>query len=254
MITDVHEERLLITSDTHIGSYFCDAGQRLVRFLEYACKNGYNVCFNGDGIDVLHTSLRKITRETATFLSDFRRTAGDNNITIYYTVGNHDIVLEHYMADWGQVHLVPFLNVKSGQKRFRVEHGHLYDPFFVRHPDLQDALTRLAYYACRIHPAWYHWYKRYYVMKYRLKYKLLGPGKALPSSLITSREGPAFMDAAEELARRGFDAVIFGHTHNPGVLPLEETSASYFNTGSWFDQPYYVEINHGEIELKPWPV
>jgi UDP-2,3-diacylglucosamine pyrophosphatase LpxH len=254
MITSVREERLLITSDTHVGSYFCNAGRPLARFLEYACTNHYNVCFNGDGIDILHTSLGKITHETSGFLSEFRRIVAHNNITIYYTVGNHDIVLEHYLADWGQVHLVPFLNVTSGRKRYRIEHGHLYDPFYSNHPGLMDAAGRLGYYVCRIHPAWYHWYKRYLVMKYQLKYKLGRKDEEGPSSLIKSGEGLSFFEAAEELARRGFDAVILGHTHCPGVFPLKGVQASYFNTGSWFDQPYYVEIDHGEIELKPWPV
>ena len=53
MITDVREERLLVTSDTHIGNLFCDARRGLIRLLEYARANGYNVCINGDGIDVL---------------------------------------------------------------------------------------------------------------------------------------------------------------------------------------------------------
>lgn len=254
MITNVREDRLLITSDTHIGSYFCNAGQPLNRFVEYACANHYNICFNGDGIDVLHTSLGKITHDTSRFISDFRRIIADRAITIYYTVGNHDIVLEHYLADWGQVHLVPFLNVTSGSKRFRVEHGHLYDPFYSSHPRLMDAAGRVAYYLCRIHPAWYHTYKRYLVMKYQLKYKFGRKDTAIMKRLITSGEGLSFFEAAEELARRGFDAVIFGHTHSEGVFPLRGTQALYMNTGSWFNQPYYVEIDHGEIELKPWPI
>ncbi|HEX5474618.1 MAG TPA: metallophosphoesterase [Vicinamibacterales bacterium] len=253
MITNVREERLLITSDTHIGSYFCNARPHLVPFLEYAAAGGYNVCFNGDGIDVLHTSLRKITAETAALLADTQRVLQKYPaLTIYYTVGNHDIILEHYMAEWSRMRLVPFLNVLSGDKRYRVEHGHLYDPFFIRHPDLQNAMTRFSYYLCRLHPAWYHWFKRYHTAKLRLKRRLFGGN--VDETLIEGGEGPAFVEAAGELAQRGFDAVVFGHTHNENVLPLKGTEAVYYNTGSWFGQPYYVEIDHGAIALKPWRI
>jgi UDP-2,3-diacylglucosamine pyrophosphatase LpxH len=253
MILNVQEERLLITSDTHIGSFFCHARPGLVRFFDYACTHKYNICINGDGIDVLHTSLPKITSETAIFLRDFRRVFDDAGITVYYTIGNHDIILEHYLADWGRLRLVPFLNVSSGNKRIRIEHGHLYDPFFMKHPDMQDALTRFGGLVCRIYPPWYHWYKIYGVLRYRYIYRLLGRNGAQGGGLMQHGEGPAYVEAAEELSRRGFDAVIFGHTHHPGVLPLNESKASYINTGSWFSQPYFVEINCGEITLKPWP-
>ena len=62
MNTDVREEKLLVTSDAHIGSLFCDARSGLIRFLEYARAHGYNVCINGDGIDVEYTTLREFTQ------------------------------------------------------------------------------------------------------------------------------------------------------------------------------------------------
>ena len=98
MITDVRENRLLVTSDPHIGHLFCDARRGLVRWLEYACAHNYNVCINGDGIELQYTSLRRFTTETAAVLRDIRRIASE--ITIYYTIGNHDIILEHYLGDW----------------------------------------------------------------------------------------------------------------------------------------------------------
>jgi UDP-2,3-diacylglucosamine pyrophosphatase LpxH len=252
MIVDVQEDRLLVTSDAHLGSFFCNARPGMIRFFEYACANHYNVCINGDGIDVLHTSLPRIVRETADFLREFRRFADEANITIYYTIGNHDLVLEHYLADWGPLRLVPFLNLKSGNRRIRIEHGHLYDPFFSRHPDMQDALTRFGGLICRIYPPWYHWYKIYGVVKYQYLGKLTGKNGPNPNANLQRGEAPPYIEAAEELARRGFDAVVFGHTHHPGVQSINGNRAKYFNTGSWFNQPYFIEINHGEIALQPW--
>ena len=123
MITEVRERRLLVTSDSHVGNLFCDARRGLVRFLEYACANKYNVCVNGDGIDVQYTSLRHFTVETSALMRDVVRLTSE--ITVYYTIGNHDFILEHYLGSWGGLKLVPFLNVTSGNTRIRIEHGHV---------------------------------------------------------------------------------------------------------------------------------
>jgi len=250
VIGDVREERLIVTSDTHIGSYFCDARRGLIRLLDHARDGGYNVCINGDGIDVLHTSLMRMTVEASALLRDIRRIAAD--ITIYYTIGNHDIILEHAVGDWGGIRLVPFLNVRSGDRRIRVEHGHLYDPFLTKYPELQPALTRFIGWICRAYPPWFTWEERIKHVRYRDLPRLLGRRTVSRSGVELPHENPAFLDGAEELARRGFDAVVFGHTHHAGVLPLNGGAAQYFNTGAWARGPHYVVIDHGHIELRPW--
>ncbi|MGZ3691103.1 MAG: UDP-2,3-diacylglucosamine diphosphatase, partial [Pseudobdellovibrio sp.] len=64
-------------------------------------------------------------------------------------------------------------------------------------------------------------------------------------------EMPQFKEAAEELSRRGFDAVVFGHTHHAGTSQLE-SGAVYMNPGSWMLSTHYVEIQNGSIHLKEW--
>lgn len=251
MITDVREDRLLVTSDTHIGNFFCDARRGLVRLLDYACAHKYNVCINGDGIEVQYTSLRRFTMETAALLRDLHRVAAE--ITIYYTIGNHDIILEHYLGDWGGLRLVPFLNVSSGTKRIRIEHGHLYDRSLMTRPDLHHGIRRFFCYLCRIYPPGFYWHQKYQVVRYRYVRRLLGRDRHLLDSPMTRDVSSSFHEAAEDLAQRGFDAVIFGHTHRHGVLALNGNRARYLNTGSWFNQPHYIVINDGDVELRPWP-
>jgi UDP-2,3-diacylglucosamine pyrophosphatase LpxH len=251
MITDVRENRLLVTSDTHVGSLFCDARRGLVRWLDYACAHKYNVCINGDGIEVQYTSLTRFTTETAALLRDIRRLASE--ITIYYTIGNHDIILEHYLGEWGGLRLVPYLNVSSATKRIRIEHGHLYDTSLMTRPDLRYGLRRFFCFLCRMYPPGFHSYQMYETLRYRYLRRLLGHDRHLLDSPVTRDVSPSFHEAAEDLAQRGFDAVIFGHTHRHGVLPVNGNRARYFNTGSWFDQPHYVVIDNGEVELRPWP-
>ena len=250
MITDVREPRLLVTSDTHIGNLFCDARRGLVRLLEYARAHNYNLCINGDGIDVEYTSLSRFTKETAALLRDLRRIAGET--TIYYTIGNHDIILEHYLGDWGGLRLVPFLNVSSGTKRIRIEHGHLYDPGLMTRPDLPHGFRRVLAFMCRIYPPGFYWHEKFERMQYRYGRRLLGRDRHLLDSPMTRDVSASFYEAAEDLAQRGFDAVIFGHTHYHGVMPVNGNRARYLNTGSWFNQPHYIVIEEGEVELRPW--
>jgi UDP-2,3-diacylglucosamine pyrophosphatase LpxH len=251
MITDVREERLLVTSDSHVGSLFCDARRGLIRFLEYARGHGYNVCINGDGIDTEYTSLRAFTAETSAFLRDLRRVTSD--MTVYYTVGNHDILLEHYVGDWGRLHLVPFLNVSSGSSRIRIEHGHLYDPSMMTDPNLHHGIRQFLCALCRMYPPGYFWHEKYQRVRFRYFRRLLGQDRHALASAATRDISPAFLDAAEELARRGFDAVVFGHTHYAGELPINRNRARYLNTGSWFRDPHYVTIDNGAVTLRPIP-
>ena len=250
MKTDVAERRLLVTSDTHVGNLFCNARPELVRFLDYARANRYNVCINGDGIDVQYTTLKKLAVETAALVRELRRITAD--ITVYYTIGNHDIILEHYVGDWGGLRLVPFLNVTSGSKRIRIEHGHLYDPSLMTRPDLHHGIRRFFALLCRMYPPGYHWHANYEIFRYRYVRRLLGQDRQWLDSPATRDQSPSFVEAAQELAQRGFDDVIFGHTHYPGVVPLNGR-ARYINTGSWFGQPHYVVINECAVDLKPWP-
>lgn len=250
MITEVREERLIVTSDTHIGSFFFDARVGLIRLLDHARAEGYNVCINGDGIDVLHSSLMKMTMEASSLLKELRRIA--EQTTIYYTIGNHDIILEHYLGDWGGIRLVPFLNVRSGDKRIRIEHGHLYDPFLMKHPDLQPALTKLIGWCCRVYPPWFQWEERIKQIRYSRLSRLRGRRNATRSGIELHDENPSFLEAAEELAQRGFDTVIFGHTHHPGITSINGNGATYVNTGAWSRQPHYAVIETGRVELRPW--
>ena len=68
---------------------------------------------------------------------------------------------------------------------------------------------------------------------------------------VWKRKLPANKWFAQGLAAS--QTVIFGHTHYPGIVPLDGRQARYINTGSWFGQPHYVAIDDGNVQLKTWP-
>ena len=62
-------------------------------------------------------------------------------------------------------------------------------------------------------------------------------------------EPASFYGAASGIEARGFDGVIFGHTHHPGSAALPY-GGRYVNPGSWMLNSKFVQIENGKIELK----
>jgi UDP-2,3-diacylglucosamine pyrophosphatase LpxH len=52
------------------------------------------------------------------------------------------------------------------------------------------------------------------------------------------------------LLGRGFDVVIFGHTHHAEQISLP--SGMYVNAGNWMKGSTYVDIDRGEVQLRTW--
>ena len=242
MRTNVREERLIIISDLHLGNPFFHSKRPITEFLNYVKGTNYSLCINGDGLDIAQTSITKLALEVPEIITQLMQIAYIGH-RVYYVVGNHDLVFEHFIVARGGFHVVPFLNVLSGEKRIRVEHGHLYDPFFVKHPILYELSTKVSGYILNIHPGAYRlllaWERmRSKFERYNIKGGIVG-------------EPPAFHKAVRELAQRGFDVVIFGHTHHKGVVDLGD-GKTYINSGSWLAGTPYIQVDQGKVELKSW--
>lgn len=240
MITSIKATQLVVISDLHLGNPFSDAKKQVIPFLKWAAAKGYDICINGDGLEIAQSSFNKIAFDVPELfrtLGDIRRKGRE----IYYITGNHDIALEHFLEDWGMMKVSPFLNVQSGESRIRIEHGHIYDPFFVKYPRLYEFLTHSAGYLLKIHPQLYKLWISFE--------KMCSKFRARKTGIIG--EHPNFREAAEELSRRGFDAIVFGHTHHPGVKDLKGGSR-YLNPGSWMLSTHYVLIENGSVNLKEW--
>jgi UDP-2,3-diacylglucosamine pyrophosphatase LpxH len=240
VITNIESDRLVVISDLHLGNPFSTSRAQVIDFLHWAANSGYDVCINGDGLEMAQASLKSLVRDVPDFFQALSALARKGR-RAFYIVGNHDMVLENFLDNWGGVQVVPFLNVRSGAKRIRIEHGHLYDPFFVNHPELYEFLTWFGGFFLKIHPKFYKIWIRF--EKFRL-------GRRFKKTGIVG-EPPQFKEAALELARRGFDTVIFGHTHHIGESELGP-SWRYINPGSWMLTTHYVAIENGSAELKLW--
>ena len=243
MITEIRDQKLVVISDLHLGNPFSKAKNPTVEFFHWAAREGCDIVINGDGFEIAQVSFSKIARDVPEVFHAIKSFTGSGR-NLYYVIGNHDIVLENFLNDWGGFKMAPFLNVWSGDKRIRIEHGHLYDPFFANHPELYEILTMLAGIPLALSPSLYKVWIAF--EKFKSKYLTRKvSGASIPG------EAPAFREAAIELSQRGFDAIVFGHTHHAGYAKLPNGS-DYYNTGSWLIGTPYLEVNEGKLELKFW--
>ena len=247
MITEIRNRKLVVISDLHLGNPFSKAKNPTVEFLHWAARYDYDVVINGDGFEIAQVSFSKIARDVPEVFHALK-TFTSKGLNVYYVIGNHDIALENFLNDWGGFKMAPFLNVWSGSLRIRVEHGHLYDPFFVKHPRMYEFLTWAAGLALHVHPSLYRAWIKFEELKSRYFWRSARVG---PHGVGIKGEHAAFREAAIELSRRGFDAVVFGHTHHAGTAELPE-GRRYFNTGSWLMGTPFLEINDGQMKMQRW--
>lgn len=239
MNVDVQSERLVIISDLHIGNPFCEISDDLIAFMHQVREEGYDLCINGDGFDIMQTSVTQMINELPSFIGAMRRYHRDGQ-NIFYVVGNHDLPLEEMISAFEGITFCPFVNLTSGNQRIRIEHGYLYDPDFVKNPERYEKLVHLAGYFLKVAPKLYNVWIRYEKFKNRKQTDHDG----------LDGEPREFFIAVKELCDRGFDSVIFGHTHHPGSV-IEE-GLSYHNTGSFMIEPTYALVESGNITLRQW--
>ena len=242
MILEAEVDRLFVISDLHLGNPVSTAAKRVLPFIDHVAEQGASVCINGDGFDMLQTSFKRIVSSGVPVL-DRLRAISEGGGHVYYVVGNHDLVLEHFLDSVLPFSLSPFLNVVSGDARIRIEHGHVYDPFFMKYPDLYALATHLAGLALFMRADVYRLWTR-------LADRADQRRRARAGDDLTAAS--YCHGAAEMLLQRGFDAVLFGHTHN--AEHVEMPSGTYVNTGNWLQSRTYVEIDHGKVDLKRWDV
>ena len=252
MKTSVRESRLLVVSDVHMGNRLHRTRRAFTEFVEFALEHRYSICINGDGIDLAQLSLSLLVADITPSLGLFLK-FWENDLRIYYTVGNHDIALEHFLTDVGRMRVVPFLSVSSGDQRIRVEHGHMYDDMFLRFPRMYFAFTLIGRLAIGISPGFYqalHKFNDAFVefLEWGLSgFGLFGKKKDMtPDENTIVGERECFRHGAEASGSRGFDAVVFGHTHFAGTATLSD-GIKYYNTGAWFGDPHCVAIDEGRI-------
>jgi len=244
MRTTATEERMFLVSDLHLGNPGSTARGRMVAFLDHALRQRASLCINGDGFDLVQTDFPRLAGDTLPVMAGLSRLL-EADLRVYYVVGNHDMVLEHFLSDLVFSQISPFLNVRRGERRIRVEHGHIYDPWFSRAPASYQLATRVAGYLLVAVPDVYRLWDRVGRAVDRLNHR-----RETQEPPAAHASETRYHRAAKDLLLRGFDTVIFGHTHTEETLHM--SSGTYINSGNWLRGNSYVDINRGAATLCAW--
>ncbi|MGB0684171.1 MAG: UDP-2,3-diacylglucosamine diphosphatase [Magnetovibrionaceae bacterium] len=250
MITDIRADGLIVISDLHVGSPYFGAMRQTLEIIDYAVQKRFDLCLNGDVFDIVQASVGKLAH-TGSEVIHALQLMQDHGLKVYYVVGNHDIILENFFESWKLMQLSPFLNLVSGDRRIRIEHGHLYDPAFTRNPGLYQVLTGAAGLGLKIFPGIYKLYNAYLACRYRPPKEIFSDTESRLPIHLWANESDHFLDGARALMERGFDDVVFGHTHRQTVIDMGQ-GCRYFNTGAWFARGYFLEIQNGGVALRRW--
>jgi UDP-2,3-diacylglucosamine pyrophosphatase LpxH len=238
VIIDATAEHVFVISDLHLGNPASTARERILGFLDHVGDCGASLCINGDGFEMLQTSMSRLAADAVPVVQKLQQMR-ERGGRVHYIVGNHDMVLEHFLEGLLLATVSPFLNLRSGERRIRIEHGHIYDPFFARYPDLYEAAAWLAGRFLALSPDTYQlWTRAQKALEDRRKQQNADDRHAASH----------YYEAADMLLQRGFDTVVFGHTHNAEVVELEH--GTVVNSGNWLRGSSYVEIDHGEVALR----
>lgn len=246
----VQEDHLCVISDLHMGNPIFRKNHSLANFLGHLAQNGTSLCVNGDGMDLLQFSIPKFAKdilETFKSIKDFFR-SGTNEM--YYVLGNHDVFLKTFLEDSGIFPVVSSLEVVSGDKRIHIEHGHLHDYLFRNYPKIYIKMARFFGKFIKIYPELFY---LYFKIEWLMDCLAFGfKNKKFRGYAASAEQSPKHLRAAREILSRGFDIVIFGHSHRHGLHVLEDGKI-FANAGTWTTRrSHFLEICKGSISLKEW--
>lgn len=235
MILDIEEERLLIISDLHLGCPASDAQVDLPSLFDEVARTRTPLCINGDGFELLTASAAGLAASGFPVLRRLQELAAQ--VPVYYVLGNHDLELEHLLLDM-PFSVSPFLNLRSGEQLIRVEHGHVYEPIWAEHQAVYEAFSRVSRFLLGRRVDVYEWFTKVHERVDDIRRR-------------NGADRPYYhYDAADALFQRGFDTVVFGHTHRP-----EHTArpgGTFVNGGDWITKRTYVLIDGGTLTLGEW--
>jgi UDP-2,3-diacylglucosamine pyrophosphatase LpxH len=242
----VNEDHLCVISDLHLGNPAFMRTDYLKSFTKYLSRNGVSLCINGDFIDLLQSSAPKLVRDLQSAIKSLKDFLSQGGKKIYFVRGNHDIHLEAYLADLGIFSVMPCLEVISGDRRIHIEHGHIYDQRFLHFPRLYLHLAWVLGKLLKLSPKFFH---LYFKIEWYLQELINKKVKGCKNALL---DAPGNLRAALKLFTRGFDIVILGHTHRPGLHILEGDKI-FANAGAWTSEKiHYLEVQQGVIGLNEW--
>jgi len=234
---------IVVISDTHLGTYGCHA-RELLQYLESITPR--MVILNGDIIDIWQ--FRKHYWPPAHMMV-IQHLAGlvAQGVPVYYITGNHDEMLRRFENfEAGSFRIVNKLSLKIDGSAVWIFHG-----------DIFDVVMRHSKWLAKLGSAGYGILILINRMVNYISLKM-GRGKISLSRRIKNSVKSAVsfisnfeMTAADIAIANGYNYVLCGHIHQPGIQTIVTGRGSvvYMNSGDWIENLTALEYNEGKWQL-----
>ncbi|MGQ9819745.1 MAG: UDP-2,3-diacylglucosamine diphosphatase [Candidatus Kapaibacteriales bacterium] len=229
-------------SDIHFGFFDRATEQKRQQlffdFLKVIQRNCVKLYIVGDLFDYWFDYNEVIPRDFFRIVSklyDFKA----NGSEIVYLMGNHDFGHYDFFKQDLEIEVIEKdIEIEIMGKKFFISHGdgkipRDYGYFFLK-KILRNSLSRKLYRL--IHPD----------LGISLAKNSSKQSRKYNTNKFRSKPDILF-DYARSLIENGFDFVIFGHTHQPGIFIFDK--GTYVNLGSWLDVPKFAYFDGTKIQL-----
>ncbi len=224
----VTQYQTIIVSDLHLGTEGSKAKQ-VVRFLKQnSCKR---LILNGDIID--GWQLKKYgswKKKHTAFFKTVLKMMDEHDTKVVYLRGNHDDFLEQIMPLrlGKQFQIQRDYILKSGEKRFFITHGDVFDSVTTHFKWLAH-LGDIGYTFLLWLNKCYNLYRTWRGLPYFSLSAVVKQKIKLAVNFISD-----FEEKIVELAKsRNCDGVICGHIHQPAIRQID--GLMYMNSGDWVE-------------------
>jgi len=213
-------------SDVHLGSRYCHAD----RFLSFLQRHTFDeIYLVGDVIDGWR--LRRSWRWPAIYHRIFHRLLALHvqGTKLFYTPGNHDEFLRHYLRDFGFIHIADeFVHAAEDGRSFLIMHGDKFD-------EVEKTCKWLSVIGASLYE--FLMWSNFVVNCGRHLYGLRDCHFSGRAKMKFKRAVNFISDfeskIAEHSRRRGCQGVICGHIHAPTMQQIGDIT--YCNTGDWVE-------------------
>lgn len=234
---------ICVISDTHLGTAGCRA-EELLDYLQHI--EPARLVLNGDIVDAWQFRKSFFPATHWAVIERILELANTGTI-VYYLTGNHDDVFRRFKPfDLGNIRLRHQLELRVHGRQYWFFHGDIFDASVLVSPRLAwmggigyDWLIRLNTWVNR-------WRVRFGWSRISFAHRVKRSVKQAVKFI-----GDFERQAVKMGARKGVDAVICGHIHQPRIesVETEDGRVVYLNSGDWVEHMSALECLGGRWTL-----
>ncbi|HZV71693.1 MAG TPA: UDP-2,3-diacylglucosamine diphosphatase [Saprospiraceae bacterium] len=234
---------ICVLSDFHLGTYGCRS-EELLQYLHSI--EPARLILNGDIFDAWQFKKKYFPPTHWEIIERILQMANTGTI-VYYLTGNHDGIMRRFNSlDMGNIRLRNQLELRIQNKTYWFFHGDIFDASVLISPRLAALGGRGYDWLIRLN-AWINrWRTSFGYSKISFAHKVKHSVKHAVK-FVTDFE----KQAIEIGLKKGVDAVICGHIHQPCIqlITKEKKEITYMNSGDWIENLSALEYKGGKWRL-----